>query len=313
METIGNLIRTHVLQRTDNRALARTLSTLAKCVPVLERSVRFGRCSTLLSKNTSGNQQKNIDLQARDLIHKALSRCDAVSSACSEEDVAAIKYDVPSKAHPRQFTVMFDPLDGSANMDAGWPVGVIAGIIPGSDWARPGSEMCASFVAMIAAKTLIAYAVRGSGAHVFEVGPGRSGKVFREDVLIDASAGIATMGGRLADYTQGQLALLRHASLRNRNAGCFAAECFNILLNPKGCILAYPTPKLRLPYEILPISLLMAEAGGAAYCLMDNGWIAANQATPQSLHEECGVVIGPRGTVHDFLKFGGCTAIGNVA
>lgn len=248
------------------------------------------------SVNIQGEDQKKLDVIANRIMKTSLCCSGKVSIVASEEDedpclCSAVTDNV---AFNGQYAAVFDPLDGSSNVDSGLPTGTIFGIYrnlrygptdPLSTVKQKGSELVAAGYCLYSASTHIMITMN-SGLHMFtlddvtgefyltrsNVKMPRSGSIYSFN---DAHAAHWEPGVR---YFLNDLKAKRIAGLSSsvnvakkpssRYMGALVADAHNIILN--GGIFGYPGTiekpkgKLRLLYEANPLGMIMEEAGGMA-------------------------------------------------
>ncbi|CED83754.1 fructose--bisphosphatase [Phaffia rhodozyma] len=270
--------------------------------------------------NVQGEEQKKLDILSDDIMVSSLIASGKCAVLVSEERDDAII--VPEGNQKGTYCVVFDPLDGSSNIDAGVNIGTIFGIYrvqEGSkgtveDVLRPGSEMVAA-----------GYTMYGSSANlVLTTGQGVNG------YTLDSSLGEFILThpniklpdrGKIYSFNEGN-SLYFHEPTRNyldsikypseesgkkpysaRYIGSMVADVHRTLLY--GGIFGYPgdkktkSGKLRLLYEAFPMAMLIEQAGGVA--TTGTGRILDIQ--PKSIHERCPVFLGSKDDVNDLISF----------
>ncbi|KAL7413880.1 fructose-1,6-bisphosphatase class 1/Sedoheputulose-1,7-bisphosphatase [Mrakia frigida] len=268
--------------------------------------------------NVQGEEQKKLDILSDDIMVSSLIASGKCAVLVSEErDEAVI---VPEGKQHGQYCVVFDPLDGSSNIDAGVNIGTIFGIYkvrPGSkgtieDVLRPGSEMVAA-----------GYTMYGSSANlVLTTGNGVSGytldSALGEFILTHPNIRIPPRGA-IYSFNEGNSMYFHEPTKKYlesikfpgegkkpysaRYIGSMVADVHRTLLY--GGIFGYPgdtktkTGKLRLLYEAFPMAMLMEQAGGLA----STGTGRILDIQPTSIHERCPVFLGSKEDVEDCLKF----------
>ncbi|KDR81612.1 hypothetical protein GALMADRAFT_221478 [Galerina marginata CBS 339.88] len=267
--------------------------------------------------NVQGEEQKKLDVLSNDIMVNALRASGKTAVLVSEELDDAI---IIEERHRGKYCVVFDPLDGSSNIDAGVNIGTIFGIYqvrPDStgtvdDVLRPGSEMVAA-----------GYTMYGSSANlVLSTGSGVNG------YTLDASLGEFILThpnitipprGKIYSFNEGNsmyfhppvTAYLKSIKYPTppkspysaRYIGSMVADVHRTLLY--GGIFGYPNDKkskngkLRLLYEAFPMAFLTEQAGGIA----TTGTKRILDIVPTSIHERCPVFLGSRDDVNDVIKF----------
>ncbi|KAG7092454.1 Fructose-1,6-bisphosphatase, cytosolic [Marasmius oreades] len=267
--------------------------------------------------NIQGEEQKKLDVLSNDIMINALRASGKTAVLVSEELEDAIIIDGNNKG---KYCVVFDPLDGSSNIDAGVNIGTIFGIYrvrPDSsgsieDVLRPGSEMVAA-----------GYTMYGSSANlVFSTGQGVNGYTLDpslgEFILTHPSIKIPSRG-KIYSFNEGN-SMYFHPPVVNylksikyptngkspysaRYIGSMVADVHRTLLY--GGIFGYPddkkskSGKLRLLYEAFPMAYLTEQAGGIA----TTGKKRILDIIPTNIHERCPVFLGSRDDLQDLMKF----------
>src|SRR5690625_4691942 len=125
--------------------LPELLDCVADIADALRKSYDVALAGTA---NAFGDDQLNVDVAAEDILRAALSRCPVVATASSEEDPTerAINNLPATSGDGEQYTVAFDPLDGSSIIGPNWTVGTIVGIWDGTTALRqsPADKMVAA-------------------------------------------------------------------------------------------------------------------------------------------------------------------------
>jgi len=191
VDEIGMPLTTWLLQeerdeRLPNRQLAITISSIAlackKIAHLVGRAPLINLTGLAGSGNISGEDQKKLDVIANDEFADSLRRCGRTAILASEEE------DVPvavEEAYDGQYAVVFDPLDGSSNIDAGIATGSIFGIYQTADQCivegmdndemletcvtnvcQPGSNLLCSGYCMYSSSTVLVLTI-GHGVYGF--------------------------------------------------------------------------------------------------------------------------------------------------
>ncbi|KAF8902141.1 fructose-1,6-bisphosphatase [Gymnopilus junonius] len=267
--------------------------------------------------NVQGEEQKKLDVLSNDIMVNALRASGKTAVLVSEELEDAI---IIEEKHRGRYCVVFDPLDGSSNIDAGVNIGTIFGIYrvrddsagTVEDVLRPGSEMVAA-----------GYTMYGSSANlVLSTGSGVNGytldAALGEFILTHPNITIPPRG-KIYSFNEGNsmyfyppvIAYLKSIKYPTspkspysaRYIGSMVADVHRTLLY--GGIFGYPNDKkskngkLRLLYEAFPMAFLTEQAGGIA----TTGTKRILDIVPTSIHERCPVFLGSRDDVTDLLKF----------
>ena len=271
--------------------------------------------------NVHGEQVKKLDMLAHDMLIKAMDHGGHLCVMASEEEEDIIQ--IPQKFNIGKYVLLFDPLDGSSNIDANISIGTIFSIYrrvspgdgPGKmeDCLQPGINQVAAGYVVYGSSTMLVYTA-GSGVHGFTLDP-----AFGEFLL--SHSNIQTpKKSKIYSINEGNY-LYWHPGLKkyikylqeedkstnrpfsSRYIGSMVADIHRNLLY--GGIFMYPADsrnpkgKLRLQYECNPMAFIVEQAGGRA----SNGKQRILEVQPEKLHERCPIFIGSEEDVKMVEKF----------
>jgi fructose-1,6-bisphosphatase I len=260
-------------------------------------------------RNVHGELVHDLDVLANDLFVAELARESSCGGVLSEELREALDF----RAHAPERFVFFDPLDGTANLEAHGLTGSIFGIVPwagdtrSSSLAR-GAELSAAGYLLYSSSTVLVLASRDRVSS-FVLRPELDAFVLSQPAIsCPPSGSIYSLNeGRVSHWpeqAQGWLAGLKSGrfghAYSQRYAGAFVADAHRALI--QGGVFAYPADaraasgKLRLQYEVNPMAFIFRAAGGAA----TTGSCDPLELTPDDCHERCPLVIGSRHEVESF-------------
>lgn len=322
----------HVLQegfkaRTSSAAsgdLTLLLSALQTTCKFIESNVRKARLINLIgaagNQNVQGEDQKKLDVLSNDIMINALRASGKTAVLVSEENDEAIFIKDSASDSVGKYCVVFDPLDGSSNIDAGVNIGTIFGIymVKGdskgelADVLRPGSEMVAA-----------GYCMYGSSANmVLTTGNGVNGftldNSLGEFILTHPNIQIPSRGkiysineGNSSYYHEPVLNYLDSVKFPKgdrkpysaRYIGSMVADVHRTLLY--GGIFGYPddkkskSGKLRILYEAFPMAMLTEQAGGKA----TTGKQRVLDIQPEGIHQRCPIFLGSKEDVEELESF----------
>lgn len=262
--------------------------------------------------NVHGEAQHKLDVLANDYFLHTTERGGALAGMASEELDEPY---VPPPAYPRgKYLLVFDPLDGSSNIDVNVSVGSIFSILrapePGAaaataDFLQPGTaQVCAGY-ALYGPATMLVLTV-GRGVHMFTLDPALGEFVLtREAVRMpDQAAEFAINAsnrrfwepavGRYVDECLAGRSGPRHRDFNMRWVASLVAETHRILT--RGGVFLYPRDskdpakpgRLRLLYEANPVAFLVEQAGGAA----STGRERVLDVVPSGLHQRIPLIFG---------------------
>ncbi|WFD33754.1 fructose-bisphosphatase [Malassezia cuniculi] len=300
------------------------LNSLQTTCKFIENMVRKARLINLVgaagNQNVQGEDQKKLDVLSNEIMVKSLVASGQTAVLVSEEDEQPhIVAEIPG-ASAGKYCVVFDPLDGSSNIDAGVNIGTIFGIYTvregstGSieDVLRPGNEMVAAGYCMYGSSANIVLST-GNGVNGFTLDNAMGEFILTHpNIEIPARGKIYSINeGNSAYYHEPVLKYLESIKYPEapkkpysaRYIGSMVADVHRTLLY--GGIFAYPADKkskngkLRLLYEGFPMAYLIEQAGGVA----TTGTQRVLDVQPQNIHERVPVFLGSKDDVHDLLSF----------
>jgi fructose-1,6-bisphosphatase I len=270
--------------------------------------------------NVQGEQVMKLDELANETLITTLARrghCAAVASE-EEDDIKVLSQDKRAR-----YVVMFDPLDGSSNIDVNISIGTIFGVlrrhedapVDRSAFLKPGRELAAAGYVIYGSSTMLVLSTgREKGVHGFTYDPS-VGEFFlsHENIRIPEKGSTFSINegnhARWSEQVKRWNAWIKEESKADgrpyggRYVGTLVADAHRTLL--KGGIFAYPTDskspkgKLRLLYEANPFAFLIEAAGGAA----TNGVDRILDIQPTELHQRTSLVLGSPSDVETFKRF----------
>ena len=269
--------------------------------------------------NVQGEAVQKLDVIANQTLLQFLGNRGNVAIMASEEneDPVIVERDRKHGKH----VVVFDPLDGSSNIDVNVSVGTIFSILRRepdptgtrdvmADVLQPGFRQIAAGYVVYGSSTMLVYSA-GSGVHGFTLDPSIGAYLMsHEDIKMPACGSVYSCNeanfGSFPPAYQGYLHHLRSGSAgrtySSRYIGSLVADFHRTLL--KGGIFLYPPTKshpkgkLRLLYEANPIAFLAEQAGGLA----SDGKQRILDIQPDSLHQRTPLIVGSREEVELLQK-----------
>ncbi|MDQ6893498.1 MAG: class 1 fructose-bisphosphatase [Acidobacteriota bacterium] len=267
--------------------------------------------------NASGEQQKKLDIVANDILLETFEYGGLVSMAASEE-LDEVRAYGSTQGH---YAVLFDPMDGSSNIDVNGTLGTIfsirrrAGEGP-EGLLRAGTEQVAAGYILFGPAVLLVYTA-GAAVHLFTLDPsiGEFLLTSRAVRMPARGRGYAANEGRSGGWPAGARAFVEHLKEHDpesgrpystRYSGSLVADFHRILL--EGGIYFYPpdlfpggkrSGKLRLLYECHPLALVAETAGGFA----STGRERILGVVPADLHSRTPLAIGSAAEVALYERF----------
>ena len=297
--------------------LSGILYDLALAAKMIANKVRSAGLADILGatedQNVQGEVQQKLDVLANEIIIKAMDHGGRLCAMASEEEPGIIQ--IPEQFKCGKYCLLFDPLDGSSNIDVNVPVGTIFSVVRKitrgrhgelEDMLQPGRRQVAAGYVIYGSSTMMVYTT-GQGAHGFTLDPS-----IGEFLLSHPNIRIPDAGRYLSvndSYEQlwdeNVRAVMRQykgmngvrRALSTRYVGSLVADFHRNLLG--GGIFAYPankkTPKgkLRLLYEANPLAFIVEQAGGLA----SDGTQRILDIHPTELHQRIPLYIGSKNEV----------------
>ncbi|KZZ96728.1 fructose-1,6-bisphosphatase [Moelleriella libera RCEF 2490] len=268
------------------------------------------------SSNTTGDEQKKLDVISNDLFIEAMRSSGKCAVLVSEEEEDVILFQDQNSnstgGSGARYAVACDPIDGSSNLDAGVSVGTIFAVhrLPdGSagtrdDMLRPGTELVAAGFTMYGASAQLVLTMKGSSVNGFTLDNGIGEFILTHpDMRIPRARSIYSVneGNSLYwdDRTVAYFDSLKRAQpdtgkpYSARYIGSMVADAYRTLLY--GGVFAYPADKkspkgkLRILYECAPMAMVFENAGGQA---LDNNMKRLMEVVPEHIHDRSGIFMG---------------------
>jgi fructose-1,6-bisphosphatase I len=275
----------------------------------------LGRSGTV---NVQGEDQQKLDLFAHNTIVQLMNHTGRLSLMGSEESAEPIE--IPASLPRGGYVLLFDPLDGSSNIDSNAPVGTIFSIYRNlfpdashatlDDLLQPGSEQVAAGYVLYGSSTILVYTA-GYGVHSFTFDPWLGEFLLsHENIRFPEQPKYYCINQGYTRYWSSGVKLYidqlmalddEHKSpLSQRYLGSLVADFHCILMS--GGIFLYPADsrdpdlpfgKLRLCYECAPMAFITEQAGGYA----SDGLQPISCIQPRSLHQRIPFFAGNRNLV----------------
>jgi fructose-1,6-bisphosphatase I len=325
--SLRNRLGGHASRGTVDEGLARVISDLAGAAVLISAKVARAAISDMLgeagSVNVHGEDVKKLDLYANDLLVEIFRNSGSVCGMASEEVEDIIAPSQPG--HDSDYVVLFDPLDGSSNIDVNVSIGTIFSIYrrrsaggPAvvEDFLRRGREQVAAGYFAYGSSTMLVYTA-GDGVDGFTMDPESGEFLLSHPMLTTPERGkiYSCNEGNSHKWEDGTRNYV--ASLKTQNGtpgrpysaryvGSFVADIHRNLI--KGGIFLYPADrkpdgsmqgKLRLMYEANPMAMVVGQAGGSA----SDGRQQILNIEPTDIHQRVAVAIGSRQDVEDYSGF----------
>jgi fructose-1,6-bisphosphatase I len=303
------------LAESAGERLAEVVGAIAEAGRQIERKIRLAGLGDLYGAagavNVQGEQQQKLDVYANELLTELLREVSCVAGIVSEEDEGPAVFE----RERGEFVVLFDPLDGSSNIDVNVNVGTIfsvvrmVGDVVGSVLSAGREQVAAGYV--LYGPSAVMVVTTGKGVAAFTLDEEERFVLTAEGMKMPEqgpyySVNEANAAGWPGVYREYLAVLLRGElggpAYSARYIGSLVADFHRTLL--KGGVFLYPptekTPrgKLRLLYEARPLAMIAEQAGGAAV----NGAESILELEAEGIHERTPLVIGSRREVEALQK-----------
>lgn len=299
--------------------------SIAMVCKSIARAVALGALADMLGNageekstvNVQGETQKKLDVLGNEAFLRVTEWGGQLAGMVSEE--MALPYQIPAHFPKGKYLLVFDPLDGSSNIDVNVAVGSIFSVLRAPDGAsqvsdrdflQMGTQQLAAGYAIYGPATMLVLTV-GNGVNGFTLDPNLGEFMLTHPCMqIPAETNefaINTSNSRfweapikryVAECIAGKSGV-RDKDFNMRWIASMVAEAHRILM--RGGVFMYPRDyknpdrpgRLRLLYEANPIAFIMEQAGGRA----STGHQPISTVLPTSLHQRIGLIFGSRNEV----------------
>ncbi|MDR3609949.1 MAG: class 1 fructose-bisphosphatase [Ignavibacteriaceae bacterium] len=314
MTVVRHIIEEEKMYPEATGELSRLLSDFTLAAKVISLEVNKAGLVDILGftgdSNVHGEKVKKLDMFAHDMLVKAMDHGGHFCVMASEEEEDIIH--IPSPYKVGKYVLLFDPLDGSSNIDVNISIGTIFSIYrrvsppgkPGTvaDVLQQGMYQVAAGYVVYGSSTILVYTT-GNGVHGFTLDPSFGEFLLsHENIRIPQKSKIYSINeGNYKYWHPGLKKYIKYLQeedkaterpYSSRYVGSMVADIHRSLLY--GGIFMYPADsrspkgKLRLMYECNPMAYIIESAGGRA----SNGKQRILEIKPTSLHERTPVFIG---------------------
>ena len=285
------------------------LNDIALAAKIISREVNHAGLAEMLGdtgeENSHGERVQKLDIFADDVMRQVLHHTGLITCMASEEK--EFFWPVPDSFPSGEYVVIYDPLDGSSNIDANVSIGTIFSIHSKisssergelSDCLQAGKHQVAAGYVLYGSSTMFVYTT-GRGVHGFTLDPSLGEFVLSHESMCFPDPPRRVYSINEAHYNSwktGQQLLIDHlkdgGDFSSRYIGSLVADFHRTLL--QGGIFMYPSGKgapegkLRLLYECSPIAMLAKQAGGRA----STGARDVLEVIPDSLHQRVPLYVG---------------------
>jgi len=302
----------------------------------IARAVAFGELGGVMgnyaaeeggSVNVQGETQKKLDVLSNDVFIRRTEWAGNLAGMASEE--MDFPYQIPGQYPRGKYLIVFDPLDGSSNIDVNVSVGSIFSILRApqdvinsgrdvveTDFFQPGSKQVAAGYALYGPTTMLVLTV-GDGVNGFTLDPTLGEFMLTHPKMqIPADTNEFAINASNSRFWEAPVTRYvdeclagktgpRAKDFNMRWIASMVAEAHRILM--RGGVFLYPRDtkdaskpgRLRLLYEANPVGMIMEQAGGRA----STGEKPMMNVQPTSLHQRIGLVFGSKNEVERIERY----------
>ena len=267
--------------------------------------------------NSSGDTVQKLDIYANDLMIEYLRNSGLCAGVASEELDEFISFPAHGQSK-NKYIVVFDPLDGSSNIDVNISVGTIFGIYKRSsldsqninmdDFLKSGVHQVAGGYVLYGTSTMLVYTTGyGVNGFTYDRGIGEFCLSHPNMKIPEFGKNYSVNQGYYRQFSDSVKRFLDHCSdqqMMLRYIGSMVADVHRTIC--LGGIFLYPKTqknpegKLRMLYECNPLSFVMEQAGG--HCIDEQGKRIMDLPV-HSLHQRSSIIMGSPVNVDQFKKF----------
>jgi fructose-1,6-bisphosphatase I len=319
--SIGMTVTEHILEKQRENpeatgAFTRLLAELTVAAKIISREVNKAGIADILGyagrENIQGEEVQKLDEFANRTIIERMSHMGQLCVMASEENADIIE--IPPRYPKGNYVLIYDPLDGSSNIDVNVSIGTIFSVhrklssnedCTLSDVLQPGYKQVAAGYFVYGSSTMMVYTT-GQGVHGFTLFPGIGEFLLsHENIRIPERGRIFSVNESYYNYWSDNVRRLveyfkspdTKPAYTARYIGSLVSDFHRNLL--KGGIFMYPADtkdpkkpygKLRLMCEANPLAFVVKQAGGYA----SNGEKPILEIEPQELHQRVPLFIGSK-------------------
>ena len=313
--TVQGHIQQNITEQEASGTFGWLMSGITLATKMIEAKIRAAGLSDAYgafgAENVQGEQQQKLDVYANQALLHCLGLRDSVAALVSEEDEQPVTFD--RSLETGKYIIIFDPLDGSSNIDVNVNVGTIFSVHKRKPWGsldesvlQTGSKQVAAGYVLYGPSTVLVYTT-GNGVHLFTLDPTIGAFVLTTENMRMPDKGPyysvneANTASWPAGY-EGYVAAMREEGYSSRYIGSLVADFHRTLL--KGGVFLYPPTekqpggKLRLLYEANPLAFIAEQAGGKA----TSGTEDVLEIKPTKIHQRTPFMVGSKVEMDAFAK-----------
>ncbi|HAF01032.1 MAG TPA: class 1 fructose-bisphosphatase [Methylophilaceae bacterium] len=307
-------------------ALAKIMNDIAdackKIAIAIDSGALEGNMGSLANENIQGEVQKALDVISNEIFIESNQQSGFIAGMASEETETIIEISKHRRPYG-EYLLLFDPLDGSSNVNVNISVGTIFSILKCThaeptlnDFLQSGSQQICAGYALYGTSTMLVFTT-GNGTHGFTLDT-ESGQFFLTHANMRIPDDTQEFAINMSNYRFWQAPIQRYIDeclvgaegerekdFNMRWVASMVAEVHRILI--RGGIFMYPIDekimkqggKLSLMYEANPMSFIVEQAGGAA----STGKVRVLDIHPGQLHQRVPVIMGSKNEVDRVVSY----------
>jgi fructose-1,6-bisphosphatase I len=277
--------------------------TISEGVRMIHENISSCESGLAGTENATGDQQMALDILANNLLEKELTKNDNIFMYASEEK------ETTKELHKNgEYSIAFDPLDGSSLIDTNLAIGTIFGIYESQKFiGQKGKDQACAGYAIYGPRTTL-FISFGDTLNGFTLDKNKNFILSHKDIQVQEDSKIFSPGNLRASMDHPQYLDVLHSWIASnktlRYSGAMVSEINAIFCKKQG-IFTYPPcnknpkGKLRLLYECAPMSFL-AEAAGGVSVNHENENITDIEIT--DIHQRTPIFIGSKNEVNKVIS-----------
>lgn len=303
-----------------NAILGDITNAVKKIAIAIDGGALAGNMGSLQVENVQGETQKALDVICNEIFIDAVQQSGYVAGMVSEENADLIKINNKNN-NLNQYLLLFDPLDGSSNVNVNISVGTIFSVLKSlnnqpklDDFLQCGHQQICAGYALYGTSTMFVLTA-GSGVNGFTLDD-KSGEFYLTHANMQVTQDTQEFAINMSNYRHWQEPVQRYIDeclqgsegerkkdFNMRWVASMVAEVHRILV--RGGVFMYPVDeqsksgKLRLMYEANPMSFIIEQAGGAA----TTGHMRIMDLTPAGIHQRVPVILGSKNEVDRIASY----------
>lgn len=258
-------LHTFLQQKDIPKELQNVIFEIANVGKAIRREIQKHNTINTATLNASGDMQMQLDKCSNEVAYTTLKKTYQIRDYASEEEE-----DIKTINSNAAYSIAIDPLDGSSLIDVNLAIGTVVGIHLGSITTEKRGIIAAMYILYGPLTTLVISPEKGKGTHEFMLDEDLCWVLARENITCKEKGKIYSPGGERRSWNEKQkqyITQLEQEGYKLRFSGCLVADANHVLLK-QGGVFCYPTTadapsgKLRVLYELEPLTFMFEEAGG---------------------------------------------------